>query len=126
MHELLCAIAHYILDNMRSKSLFALPLSVSKTLRVLGDDLRIARIRRRMTVKAMAERAFVSQATVARIEKGDTSVSMGIYASVLFVLGLHEGLGKLAAADRDDVGMALLREDLPKRVRAPRKKDTWR
>ena len=68
----------------------------------------------------MAERAFISRTTLARVEKGDPGVSMGIYASVLFVLGMADRLGDLADAARDRVGLSLEEERLPRRIRTPR------
>ena len=67
----------------------------------------------------MAERAFVGRNTITRVEKGDPRVSMGIYATVLFVLGLSEGLSHLADASSDRVGLDLEEERLPARVRGP-------
>jgi transcriptional regulator with XRE-family HTH domain len=63
----------------------------------------------------VAERAFVSRKTLGRVEHGDPSVSIGIYATILFVLGLVERLGSLADVTTDDLGLSL--EDLPKRIR---------
>ena len=70
----------------------------------------------------MAERAFVSRNTLARVEKGDAGVSMGIYASVLFVLGMADRLGDLADSTRDAVGLSLEEERLPRRIRSARPK----
>ena len=70
----------------------------------------------------MAERAFINRNTLARVEKGDAGVSMGIYASVLFVLGMEDRLGDLADAARDPVGLRLEEERLPRRIRAARPK----
>ena len=70
----------------------------------------------------MAERAFVSRNTLARVEKGDAGVSMGIYASVLFVLGMADRLGDLADSARDAVGLSLEEERLPRRIRSARPK----
>jgi hypothetical protein len=64
----------------------------------------------------MGERAFVSRNTVARVERGDPGVSMGIYASVLFVLGMADRLGELADPSTDDVGLRLDEDRLPRRV----------
>lgn len=74
----------------------------------------------------MAERAFISRNTLARVEKGDAGVSMGIYASVLFVLGMADRLGELADAAGDPVGLGLEEERLPRRIRSvrPRSPDT--
>lgn len=70
----------------------------------------------------MAERAFISRNTLARVEKGDAGVSMGIYASVLFVLGMVDRLGELADAAGDPVGLSLEEERLPRRIRSARPK----
>jgi hypothetical protein len=68
----------------------------------------------------VAERAFTSRSTLQRVEAGDASVSVGIYAAVLQALGLLGGLGEIADISRDSVGQALASADLPKRVRMKR------
>ena len=70
----------------------------------------------------VAERAFISRNTLTRVERGEPGVSMGIYASVLFVLGMESRLGDLADAASDPVGLALEEERLPRRVRTARPK----
>jgi hypothetical protein len=65
----------------------------------------------------VADRAFTSRSTLQKIEAGDTSVSMGIYASVLQALGLLGGLGDVADISHDEVGQRLSSSDLPKRIR---------
>lgn len=94
-----------------------LPISVRRALQKLGVDLSAARKRRRLTMEIVAERAFVSRKTLRRVERGDPSVSMGIYATVLFVLGLSERLESLADASTDELGLSLEEQQLPKRVR---------
>jgi hypothetical protein len=74
----------------------------------------------------MAERGFVSRNTMARVERGDPSVSMGIHATVLFVLGLSDRLTELAAAERDVVGLQLEEERLPRRNRMPKSRGSDR
>ena len=69
---------------------------VRRALRKLGGDIRDARRRRRLPMAIVAERAFTTRATLQRIEEGDTSVSIGIYAAVLQALGLLESLGLAA------------------------------
>jgi transcriptional regulator with XRE-family HTH domain len=69
----------------------------------------------------VAERALISRSTLARVERGDAGVSMGIYATVLFVLGIAGRVGKLAGAETDTLGRALEDERLPRRVRLPGK-----
>lgn len=103
-----------------TRALPALPTSVTRALVKLGADLSAARRRRRLTMALLAERALVSVSTLRRVERGDPSVSMGIYATVLFVLGLAGGLGSLADVRGDEIGLALEDERLPQRVRSPR------
>lgn len=91
--------------------------AVRKSLGQLGADIRDARRRRRLPMAIVADRAFTSRSTLQRIEEGDPSVSMGIYAAVLHALGLLEGLGQLASPAADIVGQALAADALPKRVR---------
>lgn len=96
------------------------PNAVRRALRKLGQDMADARKRRGLTMEIVANRAFTTRKTLARIEEGDFGVSMGLYASVLLALGLLEGLGDLADPANDPVGMQLAAADLPKRVRTKR------
>ena len=93
------------------------PVPVTRALRKLGHDIRDARRRRRIPVAILAQRASISRTTLNKVEKGDPGVSLGIYATILFVLGLTQGLADLADARADDVGLALEEERLPKRIR---------
>lgn len=92
-------------------------IAVRRALRKLGRDIRDARRRRRLPAEVVAARAFTSRPTLSRIEAGDPSVGMGIYAAVLQALGLLDGLGDVADPSRDSVGLALSAEALPERVR---------
>lgn len=103
---------------MRSKSVSSLPLPVKRALRKLGADVAAARKRRRISTQTMAERAMISRPTLTRVEQGDASVSLGIYATVLFVLGLTDRLALLADAAHDPTGLALASEQLPQRIRS--------
>jgi len=94
-----------------------LPLPVLRVLRALGRDLRDARRRRRIPTTIMAARASVSRSTLNKVEKGDPGVSLGTYATVLFVLGLSDRLGELADIRTDTVGLELEEEHLPQRIR---------
>ena len=93
------------------------PIPAVRALRKLGHDIRDARRRRRIPVAIMAERAAISRSTLSKVEKGDTGVSAGTYASVLFVLGLEGRLAEVADPRHDALGLALEEERLPKRVR---------
>lgn len=69
----------------------------------------------------MAERASISRTTLTKAEKGAPGVSLGIYATLLFVLGLVDRLESLADLRTDEVGLALDEERLPQRIRLPRR-----
>ena len=90
--------------------------AVQRALRSLGADISDARKRRQLPMSIIAERAFTSRSTLQRIEAGDPSVSIGIYAAVLQSLGLLNGLAKLVDIGNDPVGQALSSAALPKRV----------
>src|SRR5712691_11034064 len=95
-----------------------LPLPVKRALAKLGEDIRSARLRRRIPTTVMAERAFITRMTLNKVERGDPGVSLGIYAVVLFVLGLTPRLAGVADARSDDVGLQLEEEHLPQRIRS--------
>ena len=105
-----------------SRSLAALPSAVARDLRKLGHDLSVARRRRRLPMKVVAERSMIARATLARVERGEPGVSLGIYATVLFVLGMAGRLGRLADSGTDATGLSLEDEHLPKRIRSPRRR----
>ena len=94
-----------------------LPIPVQNTLRKLGKNISDARRRRRIPMELMSERSGFSRITLSKIEKGDPSVSMGAYASALFVLGMSEQLVRVADVSHDIVGRELEEENLPKRIR---------
>ncbi len=103
-----------------------LPVPVRRQLLKLGRDIRNARRRRRIQSRVMAERASISRTTLHKVEQGDPGVSLGIYATVLFVLGMSERLADVADASQDRVGLDLDEERLPERIRyskATSKKD---
>jgi hypothetical protein len=102
-------------DTMRSMP--PLPLPVKRALAKLGEDIRNARLRRRIPTTIMAARAFITRTTLLKVERGDPGVSLGIYATVLFVLGLTKRVAALADASSDDIGLQLEEERLPKRIR---------
>jgi DNA-binding XRE family transcriptional regulator len=101
----------------------SLPLPVLRALRKLGGNIRDARRRRRIPTTTMAERASISRTTLGKVEKGNPGVQLGIYATVLFVLGLTNRLADLADLRHDEAGLEMEEERLPQRIRlsfAPR------
>jgi transcriptional regulator with XRE-family HTH domain len=103
-----------------------IPLPVRRALSKLGADIRDARRRRRIPTAVMAERAMIVRATLQKAEKGDPGVSMGTYATLLFVLGLTDRLADLADARHDATGLALEDERLPQRIRGATPKPVQR
>lgn len=102
---------------MRSTVSDVLPSAVKRSLIKFGNDLATARRKRGLTVLTVAERMGVSKNTYLRAEKGDPGVGLGVYAMALFILGFGDPLGTLIDVSRDDVGLLLDEERLPKRVR---------
>ena len=83
---------------MRTKKQILLP-KLQKIVEQLGENIKLARKRRKLTTIQVAERAGIDRSTLYQIEKDNSSVSMGAYFNVLRVLGLHEDFLKLAADD---------------------------
>jgi transcriptional regulator with XRE-family HTH domain len=98
------------------------PVPVTRALRKLGHDIRDARRRRRIPVAILAERASLSRVTLNKIENGDSGVSLGNYATVLFSLGLIGRLAEVADPRHDQVGRELEEEHLPQRIRLSTRK----
>ena len=92
---------------------------LTRLLSRLGENLRLARLRRAYSAETVAQRAGITRKTLYRIERGDPAVSVGIYARVLQALGLEADLEKVAA---DDVlGRKLQDSKLRPRERAPKR-----
>ena len=108
--------AYFIGQTVKSRANIALPRAARRALAKLGEDISVARKKRRISTVSMAERAFVSRSTYAKIEKGDPTVSMGAYATVLAILGLVDGVGDLADRSSDSLGLDLDEERLPQRI----------
>lgn len=84
---------------MRRKKTILLP-ATEKILRDLGENIRLARKRRRLSLQQVAERADIARSTLGLIEKGSPGVAMSAYLKVLFVLGLEKDLQQVAADDQ--------------------------
>lgn len=95
-----------------------LPLPVARALKKLGHDLALARRRRRFTQESMAERLQTSVSTLRRLEKGDSRISVGLVAQALFVLGELEKINGLLDTANDEIGLSLMNEQLPQRIRS--------
>ncbi|MDR3057373.1 MAG: helix-turn-helix domain-containing protein [Prevotella sp.] len=92
---------------------------LTKILAEMGENIKLARLRRKLTAEQVAERAGIARSTLWQVEKGLASVSLGTYAQVLFVLGLEKDLQLIA---KDDVlGRKLQDAELSIGKRAPKK-----
>ena len=88
---------------------------------IMGEQIRLARLRRELTLEQVAERAMCSRGTVMRVEKGCPTVAAGIYARILYVLHLEDDL--LLIAKDDPLGRTLQDINLKHRVRASKKEE---
>jgi transcriptional regulator with XRE-family HTH domain len=107
---------------MKSRSTNTLPRRARQALIKLGEDIAIARKKRRISTVSMAERAFISRGTLYKVEKGSPTVSLGVYATVLAILGLVEGLGQVADRRDDVLGLDIEEDRLPKKIVSPGRK----
>lgn len=95
---------------------------VALRLKHLGEYVRIARKRRKMTMAEVSERLNIGYQTVVRIEKGDPGVSFAAYMSALWLFDLDKQLAESIHPDRDDAGKSLEYSRLPERVGSQRVK----
>jgi len=107
-----------ILSHESDKSDVPLPLPVERAIRKLGSDVALARRRRRISQASLAERMGASVSTVRRMEKGDVRVPIHFFARAMHVFGEIQALADLLDTARDDIGLMLMDEHLPKRVRS--------
>ena len=104
---------------MSKKATVVLP-QTQEILNQLGEQIRLARLRRHLSAELVAERAGLSRMTLSNIEKGSPSVAIGSYAAVLHALnGMDKDL--LLVARDDELGRKLQDLELPTRRRAPKK-----
>ncbi len=94
-----------------------LPLLVERAILKLGSDISLARRRRHLSQASLAERMGASLSTIRRMEKGDTRVPIHFFARALHVFGEIQALENLLDTAKDDIGLTLMDEQLPKRVR---------
>jgi len=95
---------------------------MERILENLGENIKLARLRRRLSTQQVSERADISRPTLSAIEKGKPNVSIGLYLQVLFVLGLADDILKVASDD--ELGRKLQDAGLLVKKRAPKRKST--
>ncbi|MBQ9173813.1 MAG: helix-turn-helix domain-containing protein [Bacteroidales bacterium] len=87
-----------------------MPQALSRKMEIMGQQIMLARKRRHLSMQDIADRATVTRLTVSKVEHGDPTVSMGIYARVLYALNLENDITLLAADDA--LGRQLQDEEL--------------
>ena len=96
-----------------------LPRKLEQKMQTVGEQIKLARLRRNLSVAQVAERATCSPLTVSRIEKGAPTVAIGIYLRVLYALQLDDDI--LLLAQKDEMGRALQDLALKRRERSSKK-----
>lgn len=99
-----------------------LPQAAKKDLALVGEQIKLARCRRKISLRELSERAGCSQGTLIKVEKGDPTVAIGIYVRVLFGLGLHDDILAIA---RDDVTGRALQDIRDSRSRKTEKEEYY-
>ena len=107
-----------LMNIMNTRKTILLP-KIAKLLAELGENIKLARLRRKLSAEQVAERADIGRTTLWAIEKGSPNVAMGFYVQVLFVLGLEKDLLKVAGDD--PLGRKLQDAKLLVKERAPKK-----
>lgn len=113
----------WALDRFKPKivSNFSIPLHVSERVVLLGQRIRIARIRRGWSVVDLASKAGINRNTLTALELGKPGTAIGVCFTVLWALGLEKSLDAVADPDTDVHGKALEASHRPTRVGKPRK-----
>lgn len=96
-----------------------LPRKLEDKMKVVGEQIRLARLRRDLSIAQVAERATCSSVTISRVEKGAPTVAIGIYLRVLYALQLDDDI--LLLAQKDEIGRGLQDLRLKQRERASKK-----
>ena len=104
--------------KVHSDSQAVLPRAVERALRILGEDISAARRMRRLSQDDMAQRIGASISTVRRMEDGYPGTALHTFLRTMLVLGRLDAMTQVLALENDDLGMELVREQLPQRVRS--------
>ena len=112
---------HYLCAKLLTLLLMKRPLlpKYERMMQTLGENIRLARLRRDLSSEQVAERAGISRNTLIKIEKGDEGVAIGMYLRVLIVLGLQDNL--LLVAKDDELGRRLQDAGLLTKERASKR-----
>ena len=97
------------------------PSKAKSALKSLGSNMRIARKRRQWTIADLAQKMNVSSPTIMALEKGEATVSLAIFVSALWALGLEDEL-VLLSQPRDDEGIKMMTARLPQKIKIKKRK----
>lgn len=111
------------MQNTKANSL-PLPLPVERAIVKLGGDLALARRRRHISQASMAERIGASLSTIRRMEKGDVRVPLHFIARAIQLFGELERFANLMDTALDDIGLTIMDQQLPQRIRKKNKPGT--
>ena len=105
---------------MKTRNTILLPRA-QKPISALGENIKLARLRRKFSAEQVAERANISRPTLVSVEKGNPNVTIGAYVKVLSVLGLESDIMEVAKDDKlgrrlQDANL-IIKERAPKRTR---------
>lgn len=107
-------------EQKRSSTQLVLPRPVGRALQRLGQNISTARRMRRLSQEDLAQRIGVSLSTVRRMEDGYPGTALHTFLRALHVLGRLEDVVKVMAMEKDALGMELMQDQLPQRVRTAR------
>lgn len=103
----------------RTRIAASVPAAVQDALERLGRNIRVARLRRRLTQEELAQRVGVSRFVIADVERGKATTGVAAHLGALWALGLLPGMREVGDPDRDDEGKTLERARMPVRARRP-------
>jgi transcriptional regulator with XRE-family HTH domain len=112
-----------IIKKERSIGVKAMPKACCTQMVNFGENIRLARTRRKIRQEDMAKRIAISVKTYRKIESGDPTVAVGLYASALFMLGISEDFSSLVDPAKDRIGMSMERRNMPERIRLKKDKE---
>lgn len=120
IYPLTFTYGYFMTQNTLGKK--GIPLSLQEKMAAVGQQIKLARKRRGLSMQEVAERMFVTRKTLKRLEDGEPGVSFGILASALLILGLEDDLDHLARPETDRTANIIDRRhyDRKKRIRPTR------
>ena len=96
---------------------------VSALLQLYGERIRTARVRRRWSKDELAVRIGVERRTISRLENGSSGISLGVFLTALWVLGLWDTVHDMASPDADKIGIYLDAQRQPKHIHREKKRE---